>query len=71
MKSSIIIGLLAVLSVAAVGAVSGTTPVFADDDYDKKFKCKIKFIDKDKDKDKDYDDYDDWKKVKLKCKKYD
>jgi hypothetical protein len=70
MKSSIIIGLLAVLSVAAVGAVSGT-PVFAeDDDYDKKLKCKIKF--KDKDHDKDYEDYDDdWKKVILKCKKKD
>ncbi len=70
MKSSIILGLLAVLSVAAVGAVSGT-PVFADDDdYDKIFKCKIKF--KDHDKDKDYDKYDDdWKKVILKCKKYD
>jgi len=70
MKSSIILGLLAVLSVAVVGTVSGT-PVFADDDdYDKKFKCKIKF--KDHDKDKDYDKYDDdWKKVKLKCKKYD
>jgi hypothetical protein len=70
MNSSIVLGLLSVLALAVVGAVSNAaTPVFAADDYKDKVHKIVKLCDKVydgyKDKDYNFDGHEYFKVFKL------